>query len=86
MIQETITQIEARIKEAKSLNDEKKTELLNLLSTFLSSWDFPPNLGVSARKMALLGKSREIGSLAWSLAKKIGGLAKNVVGYPLFPG
>ena len=33
MIQETITHIEARIKEAKSLNDEKKTELLNLLST-----------------------------------------------------
>ena len=33
MIQETITQIEARIKEAKSLNDEKKRELLNLLST-----------------------------------------------------
>ena len=33
MIQETITQIEARIKEAKSLNDEKKKELLSLLST-----------------------------------------------------
>jgi hypothetical protein len=33
MIQETITHIEARIKEAKSLNDEKKRELLNLLST-----------------------------------------------------
>jgi hypothetical protein len=33
MIQETITQIEARIKEAKSLNDEKRRELLNLLST-----------------------------------------------------
>jgi len=32
MIQETITQIEGRIKEAKSLNDEKKRELLNLLS------------------------------------------------------
>jgi hypothetical protein len=32
MIQETITQIEARIKEAKSLNDEKRRELLNLLS------------------------------------------------------
>ena len=32
MIQETITQIEARIKEAKSLNDEKRIELLNLLS------------------------------------------------------
>ena len=32
MIQETITQIEAGIKEAKSLNDEKKRELLNLLS------------------------------------------------------
>jgi hypothetical protein len=33
MIQETIAQIEAMIKEAKSLNDEKKRELLNLLST-----------------------------------------------------
>ena len=33
MIQDTITQIEGRIKEAKSLNDEKKRELLNLLST-----------------------------------------------------
>ncbi len=33
MIQETITQIEARIKKAKSLNEEKKRELLNLLST-----------------------------------------------------
>ena len=33
MIQETITEIEARIKKAKSLNDEKKKELLNLLST-----------------------------------------------------
>ena len=33
LIQETITQFEARIKEAKSLNDEKKRELLNLLST-----------------------------------------------------
>ena len=33
MIQETITQIEARIKEAKSINDEKRRELLNLLST-----------------------------------------------------
>ena len=33
MIQETITQIEARVKEAQSLNDEKKKELLNLLST-----------------------------------------------------
>ena len=32
MIQETITQIEARIKEAKSLNDEKRRELLNLLA------------------------------------------------------
>jgi hypothetical protein len=32
MVQETITQIEARIKEAKSLNAEKKRELLNLLS------------------------------------------------------
>ena len=33
MIQETITQIEARMKEAKSLKDEKKREILNLLST-----------------------------------------------------
>jgi len=33
MIQETITQIEGRINEAKSLNDEKKRELLNLLVT-----------------------------------------------------
>jgi len=33
MIQETITQIEARIKEVKSLNDEKRRKLLNLLST-----------------------------------------------------
>jgi hypothetical protein len=33
MIQDTITQIEARIEKAKSLNDEKKRELLNLLST-----------------------------------------------------
>ena len=33
MIQETITLIEARIKEAKSLNDQKRRELLNLLST-----------------------------------------------------
>lgn len=32
MIEETIAQIEARIKEAKSLNDEKRRELLNLLS------------------------------------------------------
>ena len=32
MIQETITQIEERIKKAKSLNDAKKRELLNLLS------------------------------------------------------
>ncbi len=33
MIQETITKIEARVKEAQSLDDEKKKELLNLLST-----------------------------------------------------
>jgi len=33
MIQETITQIEARIQNAKSLNGEKKKELLDLLST-----------------------------------------------------
>jgi len=33
MIQETITQIEARIQNAKSLNDEKKKELLDLVST-----------------------------------------------------
>ena len=33
MIKETITQIEARIKNDKSLNDDKKGELLNLLST-----------------------------------------------------
>jgi len=33
MIQETITQIEERIKDAKSLNEEKKMELLGLLST-----------------------------------------------------
>jgi len=32
VIQETITQIEERIKKAKSLNDAKKRELLNLLS------------------------------------------------------
>jgi len=33
MIQETISKIEARVKEAQSLNDEKKRELLKLLST-----------------------------------------------------
>jgi hypothetical protein len=33
MIEETITQIEARIKKTKSLDDEKKKELLKLLST-----------------------------------------------------
>ena len=33
MVEETITQIEARIKRAKSLNDERKKELLDLLST-----------------------------------------------------
>lgn len=36
MIQETITQIEARIKEVKSLNDDKRRELLNLLSNLKS--------------------------------------------------
>ena len=34
MVEETITQIEARIKKTKSLNDEGKKELLDLLSTF----------------------------------------------------
>ena len=33
MIRETITKIEARVQEAQSLNDEKKEELLSLLST-----------------------------------------------------
>jgi queuine/archaeosine tRNA-ribosyltransferase len=33
MVEETITQIEARIKKAKSLNDERKKELIDLLST-----------------------------------------------------
>ena len=33
MVEETITQIEARIKKTKSLNDERKKELLDLLST-----------------------------------------------------
>src|SRR3990172_13191806 len=33
MIKETITQIEARIEKAESLNDAKKKELLALLST-----------------------------------------------------
>ena len=33
MVEETITQIEARIKKATSLNDERKKELLDLLST-----------------------------------------------------
>lgn len=33
MIKETITQIEARIEKAESLNDAKKKELLDLLST-----------------------------------------------------
>ncbi len=33
MIQETITQIEARIQNAKALNGEKKRELLDLVST-----------------------------------------------------
>ena len=33
MVEETITQIEERIKKAGSLNDEKRKELLNLLST-----------------------------------------------------
>ena len=33
MVEETITQIEARIQKAQSLNDERKKELLDLLST-----------------------------------------------------
>ena len=33
MIKETITQIEARVKESESLNDAKKKELLDLLSS-----------------------------------------------------
>jgi hypothetical protein len=33
MAEETITQIEERIKKAQSLNDERKKELLDLLST-----------------------------------------------------
>ena len=33
MVEETITQIEARIKNDKSIDDDKKGELLNLLST-----------------------------------------------------
>ena len=33
MVEETITQIEERIKKANSLNDERKRELLDLLST-----------------------------------------------------
>ena len=33
MVEETITQIEERIKKAKSLNDERKNELLDLLAT-----------------------------------------------------
>jgi hypothetical protein len=33
MVEETITQIEARIKKAKSIDDERKKELLDLLST-----------------------------------------------------
>ena len=33
MLQETIGKIEARIKEDRSVNEEKKMELLNLLST-----------------------------------------------------
>jgi hypothetical protein len=33
MVEETITQIETRIKKAESLNDERKKELLDLLST-----------------------------------------------------
>ena len=33
MVEETITQIEARIKKTKSLNEERKKELLDLLST-----------------------------------------------------
>ena len=33
MVEQTITQIEERIKKAKSLDDEKKNQLLDLLST-----------------------------------------------------
>jgi hypothetical protein len=33
MVEETITQIEARIKKTKSLTDERKKELIDLLST-----------------------------------------------------
>ena len=33
MVEQTITQIEERIKKAKSLDDEKKKQLLDLLST-----------------------------------------------------
>jgi hypothetical protein len=33
MVEETITQIEARIKKANSLNNKRKKELLDLLST-----------------------------------------------------
>ncbi len=33
MVEETITQIEARIKKAESLDDQRKKELLELLST-----------------------------------------------------
>jgi hypothetical protein len=33
MVEETITQIEARIKKAKSLNDERKKELLAWIPT-----------------------------------------------------
>jgi hypothetical protein len=33
MVEEKITQIEARVKKAKSLNDERKKELLDLLSS-----------------------------------------------------
>lgn len=36
MIQNTITKIEAMVKEAQSLNDEKKKELLALLSTLMT--------------------------------------------------
>jgi hypothetical protein len=36
MVEQTITQIEERIKKAKSLKDERKKELLDLLSTLKS--------------------------------------------------
>ncbi len=42
MVQETITGIEERIKEVKSLHDEKRGESLNLLSKLKTqAFDFP---------------------------------------------